>query len=335
MTYKQVLIFFLYGTAVGRWQKNKDLSWYAKGDDSQKAVDAANARADEIRRIKEAEQDALSEALGFKAEPRLREHQLAGPKEVERAIKEAAEGDEEEGGKGLGFGGFVGAIAGGVGEEAGERMMGYLIGEQGGLDGGGGVQIGKKEKRRKRSKSRERRRRRGSIERKGERDERKQQDDEYGKSHKRHRSGERHHHHRRHRRSPSRSRSRSRQRGGERRREDIDGKARYKGGRERSYSPAAAQRQQEQPDIDQRRRSLYSSRHKRERSYSGRHQLADPEDSRPSRSSYRRERSGSPKLSDEKGFHPRDWRQRSYSPKKARRRDRSRDDVTRGRLSAG
>ncbi|MCJ1346501.1 hypothetical protein MMC31_004718 [Peltigera leucophlebia] len=117
---------------VGRWQKNKDLSWYAKGDDSQKAVDAANARADEIRRIKEAEQDALSEALGFKVEPRLREHQLAGPKEVERAIKEAAEGDEE-GGKGLGFGGFVGAIAGG-GEEAGERMMGYLVGEQGGRE---------------------------------------------------------------------------------------------------------------------------------------------------------------------------------------------------------
>lgn len=305
-------------TAVGRWQKNKDLSWYAKGDDSQKAVDAANARADEIRRIKEAEQDALSEALGFKVEPRLREHQLAGPKEVERAIKEAVEGDEEEGGKGLGFGGFVGAVAGGSGEEAGERMMGYIVGEQGGLDGGL-VQVGKREKRRKRSQSRERRRRRGSIDRRGERDERKQDDDEYGKSHKRHHH---HHHHRRHRRSQSRSCSRSRQKGGERRRED-DGNARRRGRRERSYSPAAAQ--QQAPDFDQRRPPPpYSSRHKRERSYSAQ-QPADPEDNR-SRSYRRRERSGSPHLLDEKGYH-RHWRQRNYSPK-ARRRDRSRDDRT-------
>lgn len=313
--------------AVGRWQKNKDLSWYAKGDDSQKAVDAANARADEIRRIKEAEQDALSEALGFKVEPRLREHQLAGPKEVEKAIKEAAEGDEEDGGKGLGFGGFAGATAGG-GEEAGDRMMGYLIGEQGGLDGGAGVQIGKKEKRRKTSRSRELRRRRGSIERRGERDKRKQQDDEYGKSHQRNRSGERyHHHHRRRRHSPSRSysRSRSRQRERERRRED-DGNARRRGRRERSFSPAAAA-QQQQPHLDQRRPPTYYARHQRERSYSVQ-ESADPEN-RTSRS-YRRERSGSPKPLDEKGYH-RHRRQRSYSPKKARRRDRSREGRSRGR----
>ncbi|KAL8945498.1 MAG: hypothetical protein Q9222_007950, partial [Ikaeria aurantiellina] len=83
---------------VGRWQKNKDLSWYAKGDT---ATDAATARAEEIRRIKEAEQDALSEALGFPVQPRLRDSQLAGQKEVEKALKETAEGDEdEEGGKG-------------------------------------------------------------------------------------------------------------------------------------------------------------------------------------------------------------------------------------------
>lgn len=281
-------------------------------------MDAANARADEIRRIKEAEQDALSEALGFKVEPRLREHQLAGPKEVEKAIKEAVEGDEEEGGKGLGFGGFVGAVAGGSGEEAGERMMGYIVGEHGGLDGGV-VQVGKREKRRKRSQSRERRRRRGSLDRRGERDERKQDDDEYGKSHERHHHH--HHHHRRHRRSPSRSSSRSRQRGGERRRED-DGNARRRGRRERSYSPAAAQ---QQPDFDQRRRPPppHSSRHKREGSHPAQ-QPADPED-RPSQSYRRRERSGSLHLLDEKGYH-RHWRQRSYSPKKARRRDRSRDD---------
>ncbi|KAL8857869.1 MAG: hypothetical protein Q9178_005626 [Gyalolechia marmorata] len=93
---------------VGRWQKNKDLSWYAKGDDSQAATDAAKARAEEIRRIKEAEQDALSEALGYPVQPRLRDNQLAGQKEVEKALKETAEGDEE-GGKGVGFGNYLGA----------------------------------------------------------------------------------------------------------------------------------------------------------------------------------------------------------------------------------
>ncbi|CAL8583215.1 hypothetical protein XPA_008846 [Xanthoria parietina] len=92
---------------VGRWQKNKDLSWYAKGDDSQAATDAANARAEEIRRIKEAEQDALSEALGFPVQPRLRDSQLAGQKEVEKALKETTEGDDE-GGKGVGFGNYLG-----------------------------------------------------------------------------------------------------------------------------------------------------------------------------------------------------------------------------------
>ncbi|KAI4238507.1 MAG: hypothetical protein LQ349_001059 [Xanthoria aureola] len=92
---------------VGRWQKNKDLSWYAKGDESQAAADAANARAEEIRRIKEAEQDALSEALGFPVQPRLRDSQLAGQKEVEKALKETTEGDDE-GGKGVGFGNYLG-----------------------------------------------------------------------------------------------------------------------------------------------------------------------------------------------------------------------------------
>lgn len=281
-------------------------------------MDAANARADEIRRIKEAEQDALSEALGFKVEPRLREHQqLAGPKEVERAIKEAAEGEEDEGGKGLGFGGFVGAVAGSGGDKVGDRMMGYIVGEQGGLDGGE-FQVGKKEKRRKRSRSREQRRRRGSIDQQGERDERKQDDD--GKSHKRHRSGERHHHHhRRHRRSPSRSRSRSRQRGGERGREG-DGNARRRGRRERSYSSAAAA--QQQPDLHRRRPPL-SSRHKSERDYSAQRRAAQS-DARPSCQSHRRERKGSPQLSDENGY-SRHVRRRSYSPIKVRRRDRSRD----------
>ncbi|KAI4168625.1 MAG: hypothetical protein LQ343_006290 [Gyalolechia ehrenbergii] len=117
---------------VGRWQKNKDLSWYAKGDTSQAATDAATARAEEIRRIKEAEQDALSEALGFPIQPHVRDSQLAGQKEVEKALKETAEGDEE-GGRGVGFGSYVNTN---IEHEDSEEVMRGHSGDIGGLSGG-------------------------------------------------------------------------------------------------------------------------------------------------------------------------------------------------------
>ncbi|KAL8662142.1 MAG: hypothetical protein Q9202_004965 [Teloschistes flavicans] len=110
--------------------KNKDLSWYAKGDTSQAATDAANARAEEIRRIKEAENDALSEALGFPVQPRLRDNQLAGQKEVDKALKETADGDEE-GGKGVGFGTFLGANAN---RDDNDEIMRGHAGDVGGLE---------------------------------------------------------------------------------------------------------------------------------------------------------------------------------------------------------
>ncbi|KDR79050.1 hypothetical protein GALMADRAFT_244800 [Galerina marginata CBS 339.88] len=44
----------------GRWQKNKDIHWYNRDIDS-----GAEARAEEIRKVKELEADALSVALGF------------------------------------------------------------------------------------------------------------------------------------------------------------------------------------------------------------------------------------------------------------------------------
>ncbi|KAF2432289.1 hypothetical protein EJ08DRAFT_648346 [Tothia fuscella] len=50
---------------VGRWQKGRDLGWYAKGDQSADAMTEAEKRKEEIRKIKEAEEDARLVALGL------------------------------------------------------------------------------------------------------------------------------------------------------------------------------------------------------------------------------------------------------------------------------
>lgn len=46
---------------VGRWQQGKDLTWYNK--DRGDAEEAERQRREELKRIKEAEEDALSQAL--------------------------------------------------------------------------------------------------------------------------------------------------------------------------------------------------------------------------------------------------------------------------------
>ncbi|KAI3323254.1 hypothetical protein HD806DRAFT_498532 [Xylariaceae sp. AK1471] len=61
---------------VGRWQKGRDLNWYAKGDATDSSSNetpeekAARERKEELKKIKEAEEDALARALGLPVAPR-------------------------------------------------------------------------------------------------------------------------------------------------------------------------------------------------------------------------------------------------------------------------
>ncbi|EFQ97265.1 hypothetical protein MGYG_00306 [Nannizzia gypsea CBS 118893] len=104
---------------VGRWQQGRDLSWYAKGEDP----DAAKrAREEEIRKIKEAEQEAIARALGLPVSVPSKSSNAnmepLGGKEVERAILQGA--DDHEGVdrvKGVGFGGYTGKTPAGEGVE--------------------------------------------------------------------------------------------------------------------------------------------------------------------------------------------------------------------------
>ncbi|KAF9069204.1 kinase phosphorylation protein-domain-containing protein [Rhodocollybia butyracea] len=57
----------------GRWQKNKDVHWYNRD-----LKDSEFERLEEIRKIKEAEADALAVALGFTPEPKQIKSELSG-----------------------------------------------------------------------------------------------------------------------------------------------------------------------------------------------------------------------------------------------------------------
>ncbi|KAK5676716.1 hypothetical protein LTS10_010479 [Elasticomyces elasticus] len=92
---------------VGRWQSKKDLGWYAKGDDAEltpeeKAAKEAEARKEELRKVKEAEHDAMLKAMGLPVPDRENANLQplglgkAEQADVNRALKEAL-GDDAEG----------------------------------------------------------------------------------------------------------------------------------------------------------------------------------------------------------------------------------------------
>ncbi|EEA26884.1 hypothetical protein TMatcc_004831 [Talaromyces marneffei ATCC 18224] len=189
---------------VGRWQQNRDLNWYAKSDASS-AEKAKQEREEEIRRIKEAEQDAMALALGLPVAPRASNNANMTPlggSEVRKAVQESTDVDDKadgDGGRGLGFGSYGGAAAmkdaedeilAPIGMDSDMRISGQ---EKDGKDRG---------HRSRRDRSRDHDRRRDREHRDRDRSGRHRNDRDADREHR--------HHHRREDREHKRHRSRSR-----------------------------------------------------------------------------------------------------------------------------
>ncbi|KAB8075444.1 kinase phosphorylation protein-domain-containing protein [Aspergillus leporis] len=195
---------------VGRWQQNRDLQWYTKGDDNEE--DRIRKEREEKQRVKEAEEEAMARALGLPVpEKRNSNANLTplGEKDVQKAVRDTAAGEDlviDEAGKGIGYGSFRGGASSipGAGDEDKLEAVGLDPNPADKRRRGG---------ERSRSPGRDKRRDRPS-------DRTRDRDREH--RHRRHRD-EREHHHRSHRhRSRSRSRSRDRRSNdeGRRRRDD-------------------------------------------------------------------------------------------------------------------
>ncbi|CRG86268.1 Multiple myeloma tumor-associated protein 2 homolog [Talaromyces islandicus] len=256
---------------VGRWQKGRDLNWYAKSNEDGSEEAAARAKQeleDERRRVKEAEQEALARALGLPVAPKTSDANLTplGGGDVRKAVQ-AVQGagqtdDQDEDGRGIGFGSYGGHVMGGP---EGETLAPI------GLDSDTGHRASRRDgsprdnrSRRDRSRDRDRRRHehrdrhhRRAHDR-GDRDSRREsgrdkhrersyRDDDYDRS-------ERRKHHRHDRRRSSRSRSRSPRR--EERRHDRDISTREHGSRSDGRREASRyDHRRERRDSDRERRT--------------------------------------------------------------------------------
>lgn len=95
---------------VGRWAKGRDLNWYAKGDEKEEGAEdpaekAARERREEIKRVKEAEEDALARALGLPV-PERNNANLEPVSDKRHADKLTTDPSiiDDNGAKGLGYG---------------------------------------------------------------------------------------------------------------------------------------------------------------------------------------------------------------------------------------
>lgn len=219
---------------VGRWQQNKDLSWYAKAEDAeltpeQRAEKQREAKREELRKVKEAEEDAMAKALGLPVPDRSNSNlqPLGMSKEASEALKDALGGDEEHDERGFGHGKHA--------ADGGDNGKKVLRGSKSRYD-----ESSRADRRREHDDGDERptKRRRRSRSRDGTRDDREQ----------RHRS------HRRYEPSRSRSRSRSRERQQRRKSRSRDRRGEVNRYRRRKTSDDEDRKNREQYGSGRRRR---------------------------------------------------------------------------------
>lgn len=108
----------------GRWAKGRDLTWYAKGDKD--ATDAeANARKEEIKRVKEAENDAMLRALGLPVPDRSNPNNeaLGSRSDLDKALQDSSASEQQTAG-GIGYGKGVDPSTGAAPNQNTERIEG-------------------------------------------------------------------------------------------------------------------------------------------------------------------------------------------------------------------